>query len=131
MATCTVCQIHAESTFKVQGMDCRDEVALIERRFKQLSGLEDFTADVVGQRLHVKYDAAKLSTSTIAEAVADAGMRVWLEHEAPLEAPTSTGPDHSTWVMRPIQTSLSNFPLVSSTRPLPLLSQHATSASVN
>ena len=59
--TCTVCELHAESTFKVEGMDCREEVALIERRFKNLPGLEDFSADLMGQRLHVKYDAAKLS----------------------------------------------------------------------
>jgi len=38
----------------------------------------------MGQRLHVKYDAAKLSASTIAGAVADTGMRAWLEHEEPL-----------------------------------------------
>lgn len=64
-------------------MDCGDEVALIERRFKNLPGLEDFAADLTGQRLHVKYDAAKVSTSTITAAVADAGMRAWLEHEPP------------------------------------------------
>jgi Cd2+/Zn2+-exporting ATPase len=38
----------------------------------------------MGQRLHVKYDAAKLSTATIADAVADTGMRAWLEHEEPI-----------------------------------------------
>ena len=34
--TCTVCELHAESTFKIEGMDCREEVALLERRFKNL-----------------------------------------------------------------------------------------------
>src|SRR5258706_5203438 len=84
MATCTVCELHAESTFTVEGMDCREEVAMLERRFKNLPGLEDFTADLMGRRLHVKYDAAKVSSSTIAAAVADAGMRAWLEHEEPI-----------------------------------------------
>ena len=84
MATCAVCELHAESTFKVEGMDCREEVALIERRFKTLTGVEAFSADVMSQRLHVKYDAAKLSAATIAGAVADAGMRAWLEHEEPI-----------------------------------------------
>jgi Cd2+/Zn2+-exporting ATPase len=82
--TCSVCEIHAESTFKVEGMDCREEVALIERRFKYLHGVEDFEADLMGQRLHVKYDAAKISTAVITAAVADAGMRAWLEHEEPV-----------------------------------------------
>jgi len=84
MTSCTVCQLHAESTFMVEGMDCREEVAMIERRFKNLPGLEDFSADVMGRRLHVKYDAAKLSASEISAAVADAGMRAWLEHEEPI-----------------------------------------------
>ena len=39
------------------------------------------SADVMGQRLLVKYDAARLSASAIADAVADTGMRAWLEHE--------------------------------------------------
>ena len=84
MTTCAVCELHAESTFKIEGMDCREEVAMLERRFKNLAGLEDFSADLMGQRLHVKYDAARLSASAIAAAVADAGMRAWLEHETPL-----------------------------------------------
>src|SRR5438046_1453728 len=65
-------------------MDCREEVALLERRFKTLRGLEAFSADLMGRRLHVKYDAAKLTASAIADAVADAGMRAWLEHEEPI-----------------------------------------------
>ncbi len=91
VATCTICEIHAESTFKIEGMDCREEVALIERRFKNLRGLEDFSADVMQQRLHVKYDAAKLSTATISAAVADAGMRAWLEHEQPVTTGIASG----------------------------------------
>jgi Cd2+/Zn2+-exporting ATPase len=85
-AACSVCQLHAESTFRVEGLDCREELSLIERRFRNLPGLEGFTADLMGQRLHVRYDASKLTTSTIAAAVADAGMRAWLEHEEPVLA---------------------------------------------
>jgi Zn2+/Cd2+-exporting ATPase len=81
---CTVCELHAESTFRIEGMDCREEVAILERRFKNLIGLEDFSADLMGQRLHVKYDAARISTATIADAVADTGMRAWLDHEEPV-----------------------------------------------
>ena len=84
--TCTVCELHAESTFKVEGMDCHEEVAILERRLSRLAGLESLDADVVGQRLRIKYDAAKLSASSIAEAVAQTGMRAWLEHEHPIAA---------------------------------------------
>jgi Cd2+/Zn2+-exporting ATPase len=83
--TCPVCELHAESTFKVEGMDCHEEVAILERRLSRLAGLEALDADVIGQRLRIKYDAAKLSTSGIAEAVAQTGMRAWLEHEEPVE----------------------------------------------
>jgi Zn2+/Cd2+-exporting ATPase len=80
---CTACEVHAESTFHVEGMDCHEEVAILERRLKGLVGVESLSADVVGQRLHVQYDAARLSTSSISDAVADTGMRAWLEHEEP------------------------------------------------
>jgi Cd2+/Zn2+-exporting ATPase len=83
MADCRVCELHAESVFKIEGMDCHEEVAILERRLKGLSGLEALDADVVGQRLRIQYDAAKLTTSRIAEAVAQTGMRAWLEHEEP------------------------------------------------
>ena len=91
-STCTVCELHAESTFKDRrhGLP-RGSRACIERRFKHLPGLEEFSADLMGQRLHVKYDAAKLSTVAIAAAVADAGMRAWLEHEEPV-APAKPAP---------------------------------------
>ncbi len=65
-------------------MDCREEVAILERRLKPLPGLEDIVPDLVGQRLRVRYDAARLSTAAIVEAVAQTGMRAWLEHEEPV-----------------------------------------------
>ena len=88
MTTCRVCELHAESIFKVEGMDCHEEVAILERSLKRLSGLEALDADVMGQRLRVSYDAAKLTTSVISEAVARTGMRAWLEHEEPQPAAT-------------------------------------------
>src|ERR1044072_2486909 len=84
MTTCQVCELHAESTFKIEGMDCHEEVAILEKRLKKLTGLEALDADILGQRLKIKYDAAKLTTAAIAEAVAQTGMRAWLEHEEPV-----------------------------------------------
>src|SRR5690606_7556608 len=54
--------------------------------FRHLDGIEAFTADVVGGRIRVQYDAARLTTSAIAGAVADTGMRAWLEHDDPRAA---------------------------------------------
>jgi len=86
---CPVCEVHAESVFKIDGMDCHEEVAILERRLKNLAGLEAMSADVLGQRLLVTYDAARLSASVITDAVADTGMRAWLEHEQPHVVATS------------------------------------------
>ncbi len=80
-ATCLVCELHAESVFKIEGMDCHEEVAILERRLKKLAGLEAIDADVSVSGLRINYDAAKLTTPAIAEAVAQTGMRAWLEHE--------------------------------------------------
>ena len=86
---CQVCEIHAESIFKIEGMDCHEEVAILEKRLKKLAGMEAVDADILRQRLKIKHDAAKLSTSAIAEAVAQTGMRAWLEHEEAVGAAPS------------------------------------------
>jgi Cd2+/Zn2+-exporting ATPase len=82
--TCATCELHAEAVFRVEGMDCNEEVVILERRLKPLPGMEALSADVVGQRLHVKYDAAKLTTSAMVDAVGQTGMRMWLEHDEPI-----------------------------------------------
>jgi Cd2+/Zn2+-exporting ATPase len=70
-------------------MCCGEEAKILERRLRPLKGVEELSADVVGQRLHVKYDAALLSTNGIVDAVSETGMRAWLEHEKPIAAPSS------------------------------------------
>ncbi len=87
MSTCPVCEVHAESVFRIEGMDCHEEVAILERTLHRLTGLESLQADVMGQRLRVTYDAARLTASGIAAAVAGTGMRAWLEHEQPRPIP--------------------------------------------
>ncbi|MGH9308713.1 MAG: heavy metal translocating P-type ATPase [Vicinamibacterales bacterium] len=88
--TCAVCDLHAESTFRIEGMDCHEEVAILERTLHRLIGVESLDADIMGQRLRVRYDAARLTTSRIAEAVAQTGMRAWLEHEEPRPASSTS-----------------------------------------
>jgi Cd2+/Zn2+-exporting ATPase len=83
-AACPICEVHAQSVFKIEGMDCHEEVAILEKRLGRLAGLETIAADVLQQRLTITYDAAKLNTAAIAEAVAQTGMRAWLEHEQPV-----------------------------------------------
>ena len=81
--SCEVCERHAESMYRIEGMDCHDEVALLERRLKHVSGFEGLTADVVNQRLFVRYDAARVTSADLVAAIGETGMRAWLDHERP------------------------------------------------
>ena len=85
---CGKCAVHVESVFRVAGMCCAEEVSILERRLRPLAGMDTLSADIVGQKLHVAYDAAVLDTAGIVDAVAETGMRAWLEHETPIEAPS-------------------------------------------
>ena len=86
---CTQCAIHVESVFHVAGMCCADEALLLERRLGPLAGVERLSVDVIGQKMHVAYDAAVLTSARITDAVAEIGMRAWLEHERPVDPPAS------------------------------------------
>ncbi len=90
---CSKCAIHAESVFRVAGMDCAEEAAILERRLTPLAGVERLAVDVMGQKLHVAYDAAVVTAARISDAVAETGMRAWLEHERPVETLGS----HAGW----------------------------------
>ena len=88
-AICTRCAVHAESVFRIDGLCCGEEAAILERRLRSVAGIEAVVVAIVGQRLHVKYDAAVLSTNVIVEAVGETGMRAWLEHEQPSAPPSA------------------------------------------
>jgi Zn2+/Cd2+-exporting ATPase len=82
MATsCPMCEHHAETTFRVSGMDCHEEVALLERQLTRLPGVHGLSADVMGQRMRVLHDLSRLPASAIAAAVAETGMRAWVDHD--------------------------------------------------
>ncbi|MPZ16780.1 MAG: cadmium-translocating P-type ATPase [Luteitalea sp.] len=80
-SSCDVCVEHAESTFRVDGLCCHEEVALLEKHLQRLPGLTGLSADVVRQQLRVHHDAARISVTRITEAVAEAGLRAWPHDE--------------------------------------------------
>jgi len=80
-------------------MDCHEEVAILNRRLQGLPGLERMRADVLAGRLTVSYDAARLSAAVIADAVAETGMRAWLEHETPAPVPAGGGWSRQTMLL--------------------------------
>ena len=78
---CTSCAEHAESTFRIEGLCCHEEAATLEKHLARLRGVERLTTDVVGQRMRVAYDAAVTTTGAISEAVAEVGMRAWVDRD--------------------------------------------------
>jgi Cd2+/Zn2+-exporting ATPase len=89
-AVCGVCETHAETVFRIDGMCCASEVAVLERRLKALPGIHELRADVIAHRLLVAHDAARLGPSAIARAVAETGMRAFIEQGTQRSSPGST-----------------------------------------
>jgi len=65
----------------IEGMDCEDEVSLIEKKMKSLKGLESFQVDLMSQTLHVQYNPGLLSVQEIIKSIAETGMKARLERE--------------------------------------------------
>jgi Zn2+/Cd2+-exporting ATPase len=99
MSTCTICEQHTESTFRVEGMCCHTEARTLEQRLLRVGGVHRLTTDVVGQRLRVAYDAAKTTKAMIAEAVAETGMRAWIDQERVADAAQAavSSPSSEKW----------------------------------
>ena len=79
--SCAVCERHAESTFRVEGLDCHEEVSLVDRQLRRIPGVEALSADVMAQRVRVSYDAARTSAGELVAAVNATGLRAWVESE--------------------------------------------------
>ncbi|MFH0768903.1 MAG: HAD-IC family P-type ATPase, partial [Chloroflexota bacterium] len=62
----------------VEGMDCADEVAVIEKKFKNLPGLLNFEVNLASQKVEVTYDPSRLSSQDIIKSIAETGMKARL-----------------------------------------------------
>jgi Cd2+/Zn2+-exporting ATPase len=65
----------------IEGMDCEDEVSMIEKKMRSLRGLESFHVDLMSQTLRVRYDPGLLSVQEIIKSVAETGMKARLERK--------------------------------------------------
>lgn len=70
------------TSFFVEGMDCQDEVRIIERKLKALRGVVDYRADPLQGTLEVLYDPSLLSQRDIVRSIAETGMRPRVERKA-------------------------------------------------
>jgi len=62
----------------IEGMDCADEVRVLNNKLKSLPGLLDFEVILAIQRLDTTYTPSQLSSQDIIKAVAETGMRAYL-----------------------------------------------------
>jgi len=59
--------------YHVPGLDCPEELALIERGLRRLSGVGAVSADYVGRTLRVEFDPALLESATVVRTLAETG----------------------------------------------------------
>lgn len=69
----------AQATLYIEGMDCQDEVEIIEKKLKSLSGINDYQINLMKESLSVAYEPSRLSMQDIIKAVAETGMKARLE----------------------------------------------------
>ena len=79
-------KVEDEEKFKqvllhIEGMDCEDETALVEKKMKSLKGMESFQVNLMSQSLRVRYDPGLLSVQEIIKSIAETGMKARLERE--------------------------------------------------
>ncbi len=66
-------------TLYVEGMDCADEAALLERKLKSLEGIRSYQVNLVNQSLTLIYEPTLISVQDIIRAIAETGMKTRLK----------------------------------------------------
>jgi len=68
--------------FRIEGLDCAEEVGLLKQTVGKLPGIRDLRFDVLQGRMHVTWDPERVSEADIHRSVAQAGLRVITEDHA-------------------------------------------------
>src|SRR3990167_4337911 len=66
----------------VEGMDCQDEVQIIEKKLKSLSGIKSFEIYLATQSVKVVYDPSLISIQQIIKSIDETGMKALAVKEA-------------------------------------------------
>jgi Cd2+/Zn2+-exporting ATPase len=61
--------------YKVDGLDCAEEVTILRREIGSLAGVLNLEFDVINARMSVEYDPAIINPAAIVQAVARTGMK--------------------------------------------------------
>ena len=66
----------------VEGMDCQDEVQIIEKKLKSLTGIKSFEIYLATQGMKVVCDPSLISIQQIIKSIAETGMKAFVVKEA-------------------------------------------------
>ncbi len=75
-----------EAVLFVEGMDCQDEVELVEKRLKPLGGVIDFKPNLMSQKLTVAYYPEEITVEEITRELGKAGLKARIEKQKHVEA---------------------------------------------
>ena len=70
-----------KTAYKIDGLDCAEEVAVLKRRLGSQPGVRDLDFDVLNARMSVVYDPHEISPEDIVSAVAQTGMKATPWHQ--------------------------------------------------
>ncbi len=65
----------ARTTYRVEGLDCAEEVAVLKSALDDKPGISALDFDILNARMTVSYDPARIDPAAIAAAVASTGMK--------------------------------------------------------
>ena len=66
----------------IDGMDCQDEVRLIEKKLKALAGIKNFEIYLATQGVKIVYDPSLISIQQIIKSIAETGLKASVAKEA-------------------------------------------------
>src|SRR4030067_1516125 len=69
----------------IEGMDCQDEVTIIEKKLISLVGIKDFQIYLATQGVKVVYDPSLISIQQIIKSIAETGMKAFVVKETRLK----------------------------------------------
>ncbi len=64
-----------KTNFKIEGMDCSEEVDALKKAFKSKTGIRELSFDIINAKMLVVYDSKMINIKNILETVALTGMR--------------------------------------------------------
>ena len=69
----------------IEGMDCQDEVRIIEKKLKSLAGIKNFEIYLATQGVKLIFDPSLISIQQIIKSIAETGMKAFVVKEARLK----------------------------------------------